>query len=563
MAIECRERYTDYYKQPYLLLLAILCCANTLFAQSSEKNQAARERINSLNQTAKKLNSDSTAQALILGHEAYLLAVKENDKLLQAQTMLTLSEGYLYDDSYDMALQYVYDALDIFQSLKDQAGIADAYTLLGWLFYDTENPILSMDYHQKAEKLIAAGTDIKKKATALNAIGLVFQMMNNSDSAKVYFQKTIAIAEKNKISTILGAALNNLGICENVLGQYSQAIAHFEKAMEMEAVDGKHNKLPLAEIQNQLAYSFLKLNNYKKADSLLVSARSIIDASTSNTRKEKLLDNLHTSALLYQATGNYQRAFDCLQQYIATNNEIVSRNKTEMVDALHLRRETQAREKQINELNAQKELRSFQRNALAAGLVLLGIIGFLLYSRLRRKQQRDKEMEAMKRLLIEKELDETLHEKEALTDKLGFKDQNIKEYALLLTHNDELLKNFIQETSHLMTMENADIKNMPNGYNKLVKKFLQDLEQHANDKTLHLSSDDAHADFFFNLLQKYPHLTENERKLCAQIRLNLSSKEIAALNNISVKSVEMARYRLRKHFGLQKNEDLNAFIRSF
>lgn len=563
MTIVPLKRYTTYYKQVFLSLLTLLCSASTLLAQSSEKDKAAREKINELNQTAKKLNSDSTAQALILGHEAYLLAVKENDRLLQAQTMLTLSEGYLYDDSYDMALQYAYDALDIFQALKDQAGIANAYTLLGWLFYDTENPILSMDYHQKAGKLIAAGTDNKKKATALNAIGLVFQMMNNSDSAKIYFQKAIVIAEEYKINTILGAALNNLGICENALGQYQRAIAHFEKAMSLERGDAVHNSLSQAEIQNQLAYSFLKLNNYKKTDSLLMSARNIIDASTSNTRKEKLLDNLHTYALLYQATGNYQRAFDCLQQYIAVNNEIVSRNKTEMVDALHLRRETQSREKQINELNAQKELRSFQRNALAAGLVLLGIIGFLLYSRLRRKQQRDKEMEAMKRLLIEKELDETLHEKEALTDKLGFKDQNIKEYALLLTHNDELLKNFIQETNRLMTAEDADIKNMPHAYNKLVKKFLQDLEQHANDKNLHLASEDAHADFFFNLLQKYPHLTENERKLCAQIRLNLSSKEIAALNNISVKSVEMARYRLRKHFGLQKNEDLNAFIKSF
>ncbi|MCD2424801.1 tetratricopeptide repeat protein [Niabella pedocola] len=545
------------------MILLFLGCGTPMLLSQSKKNKAAYDRIQVLNRTAKKLNSDSTAQALILAHEAYLLAVKENDRFWQAQTMLTLSEGYLYDDSYDMALQYAYDALDIFQSLKHETGIADTYTLLGWIFYDTENAILSMDFHQKAAKLIAAGTDEKKKAVALNAIGLVYQMMNNSDSAKIYFQKTIAISEAHKITIIQGAALNNLGISENALGQYPQAIIHFEKAMEIEQMEHLHSKLPLAEVQNQLAYAYLKLNNYDKADSLLKSARSIIDASTSNTRKEKLLDNLHTYALLHQATGNYQRAFECLQQYIAINNEIVSRNKTEMVDALHLSRETQNREKQINELSAQKELRSFQRNALAAGLVLLGIIGFLLYSRLRRKQQRDKELEAMKRLLIEKELDNTLHEKEALNDKLGFKDQNIKKYALLLTRNDELLKNFIRETGHLMTTEEADLKTMPNAYSKLVKKFLQDLEQQANDKTLHLSSDDAHADFFFNLLQKYPDLTESERKLCAQIRLNLSSKEIAALNNISVKSVEMARYRLRKHFGLQKNEDLNAFISSF
>ena len=57
-------------------------------------------------------------------------------------------------------------------------------------------------------------------------------------------------------------------------------------------------------------------------------------------------------------------------------------------------------------------------------------------------------------------------------------------------------------------------------------------------------------DFIKELKTKYPKLTPNDLKLCTYLRLNLSSKEIAPLLNISVRSVEISRYRLRKKMGL-------------
>jgi len=68
--------------------------------------------------------------------------------------------------------------------------------------------------------------------------------------------------------------------------------------------------------------------------------------------------------------------------------------------------------------------------------------------------------------------------------------------------------------------------------------------------------------FYSNLLTKYPKLTKNEQRLCALIRLDLSSKEIANLLNISEKSVEMNRYRLRKKIHITKSESLSQFIKS-
>ena len=67
--------------------------------------------------------------------------------------------------------------------------------------------------------------------------------------------------------------------------------------------------------------------------------------------------------------------------------------------------------------------------------------------------------------------------------------------------------------------------------------------------------------FYKNLDKKYPNLTENEKKLCSLLRLKLSSKEIASILNITPKSVEVNRYRLRKKMNFKKNDRLSKQLR--
>ena len=70
----------------------------------------------------------------------------------------------------------------------------------------------------------------------------------------------------------------------------------------------------------------------------------------------------------------------------------------------------------------------------------------------------------------------------------------------------------------------------------------------------------ADKDFLHKVNELHPDLTPNDLRLCAYLRLNLSSKEIAPLLNISVRSVEVKRYRLRKKMDLQHEKSLVAYI---
>ena len=72
--------------------------------------------------------------------------------------------------------------------------------------------------------------------------------------------------------------------------------------------------------------------------------------------------------------------------------------------------------------------------------------------------------------------------------------------------------------------------------------------------------DQVHVDFLKRLREQYPQLSANDHKLCAYLRMNLSSKEIATLMNISVRGVEASRYRLRKRLELSSDANLAEVI---
>ncbi len=72
--------------------------------------------------------------------------------------------------------------------------------------------------------------------------------------------------------------------------------------------------------------------------------------------------------------------------------------------------------------------------------------------------------------------------------------------------------------------------------------------------------EEVHKDFFTNLTSKYPHLTQNDLRMCAFIRMDFSTKEIARFLNIKDTSVQISRVRIKKKLGLSRETDLYAFI---
>ena len=97
------------------------------------------------------------------------------------------------------------------------------------------------------------------------------------------------------------------------------------------------------------------------------------------------------------------------------------------------------------------------------------------------------------------------------------------------------------------------------------KTFFKNIDSQINSRywdDFYERYDELHNDFLKKITNSYPELTVAEIKLCALIRLNLSSKEICALTNRSLRTVENIRYRIRKKMKVDRNIGLSQYILS-
>jgi len=120
--------------------------------------------------------------------------------------------------------------------------------------------------------------------------------------------------------------------------------------------------------------------------------------------------------------------------------------------------------------------------------------------------------------------------------------------AELLTKTKEELNKVIKVIDNPQAI--SELKKMMRTYNEDDK-----MDQEWKNFTKHF--DKVHSDFLNIIKERYPAITSNELKLCAYLRMNLSTKEIAQFANISVRGVEIGRYRLRKK--LQIPTEINLF----
>lgn len=207
--------------------------------------------------------------------------------------------------------------------------------------------------------------------------------------------------------------------------------------------------------------------------------------------------------------------------------------------------------------------------------VLVGILLLTTFVRIQKERFRKKEM------LLEKRRQVELGKKQRILDKVEA--QKREEVSKL---EEEKLEVELRHVNNLLAASTMNLV-VKNDFITTIREELKDLNRKGEsletnkvlerivkeiDTTLKIQEDwdqfehhfdQVHGDFLNRLRVQFTDLTPSEQKLCVFLRLNLNTKEIANLLSISVRGVEVARYRLRKKLGLTKGENLSKFILEF
>ncbi|MDX6189683.1 histidine kinase [Flavobacterium sp. Fl-318] len=199
-------------------------------------------------------------------------------------------------------------------------------------------------------------------------------------------------------------------------------------------------------------------------------------------------------------------------------------------------------------------------------LYLIGIAGILFFyykwNKLRYTQKLKLQAEELKHqreilemeLKTENELNIQEYEKHILELELQTKSSEVAGKSLSIAKQSEMIDNI------------QNILNTEKDFSKLkseIKKAIKINEVNKHEwEIFETNLNQIHNEFIINLTKKFPNLTPKDIKLCVYLKMNLSSKEIAPMMNISFRGVELHRYRLRKKLDLTQDENLSKFLLS-
>jgi hypothetical protein len=195
-------------------------------------------------------------------------------------------------------------------------------------------------------------------------------------------------------------------------------------------------------------------------------------------------------------------------------------------------------------------------------IIGLGIRKYNTWQKKKLKLQKSKYEEKQRQMSIEHQLEIEQNEKEIIRLKnekleaeIMLKTKELADTSMQLVERSDALSKVKEELQKLYknNNENHDIK-------KTIH-LLNDIEKNnASWEKFAVHFDEINNNFLKNLKSHFPKLTNTDLKVCAYLQLNLASKEIAQLMNISVRGIEISRYRLRKKLGLNSDQSISDFL---
>jgi len=199
---------------------------------------------------------------------------------------------------------------------------------------------------------------------------------------------------------------------------------------------------------------------------------------------------------------------------------------------------------------------------LLIACLLYGIYRYILHLFHVKKETIERAEEARRLHEIEQREQKIIAlQNENLEIELTIKSKELAASTISLIKKNELLATIKEE---LNTQKKILGTVYPNKYyDKLIRILNENLDSEDDWAIFQTNFDRIHENFFRNLHTNYPELTSNDLRFCAYLRLNLSSKDIAHLMNISLKGVELARYRIRKKIGIPSTKSLTEFMIEF
>jgi tetratricopeptide (TPR) repeat protein len=439
--------------------------------------------------------------------------------------MLTAAKGEVYNQlgEYVKALELLFEAVELAERRERRADLPMFYTGIANIYYTTGDYVKSVDFLLRSLELYDEQAGLRTAANGTGAMDDVERDRAQSVQIECSRERQRAIILCN-----IGNAYGNLPRSRSKeMGYYREALAIYRRIGDRRgecsvlgnigtglAARGKHadalrhqlealaisealdNDIQTAILYSQLGMTYQQMESFAESIGYFERALEIFG----RLEQRRFEYDLHRMlAESYERSGELARAFEHQKRYITLKEEVLGHEKQRKIAEIQMRLDIERSEREKERLLAQTTM---------------------------------------------------------LREELALKNRQLTATALRLVEKNELLDNLQKQIRELLAESNADRRKG----RALVAEIQQNRRAEDSWNQFKKEFEHVHPDFMRALSQRYPALTPTELKICALLKINLGTKEIAQLLCIAPRSVDMNRYRIRKKLGLPYEVNLTSFL---
>ena len=516
----------------------------SVLVDSLAKTSSEIERSKISLEIASKLENSDWDRALYYLDIAQKNAVDSESEEVIANYYNAAGDLFFSKDALDIALKYYLKAYDYYKNKPSSDSSINLEQNLAVVYGRIKEPKKARTFFKKLYGYAEKENDTVLLAKILNNIGTSY-LSSQLDSASYYYNQSEKLLKKIPGEMQLKAYLNgNLGRAYFLKDSLDKAQIHFALAIDYIENESESRSQSKGWIYNTVSTYY---ENISQLDSTIVYAfkanRALSDYQYS-FENQAALQTLYKN---YLKKKDYKNAAEYFQKYDEVRDSLNLEEKSANVEKIKVEQEYKNKEK-IRELQDSK--RRFRNYILFLSLVAILLLLGILLVRFKNKLKNTK-LEKQLAVARQKELDTNLQ----------LKNKELIGKAMVEIHHTEIIEEILQDLKEVK--RKAAKKETQKAIDYIAKRLKRDTSSNIWEE-FEMRFEQVHESFYKNLSNKHPDLTSRDKRLCALLKLNLTSKEIAQITGQSSKSVENARTRLRKKLNITHSPtDLSVYLSSF
>jgi tetratricopeptide (TPR) repeat protein len=464
--------------------------------------------------------------AIKIGEQVVEKASRWNMSLEIAEGRGIMAVAYAQVGDFDNSSKLYFENLKLYEKLNKKDLTGRTLGNIGADFLEQQNYIKALEYTKKALQIGLETNNLALVTDQYNNLAAIYHIgFSDYATAMLNYYKALEVAEEIQDFEQQGGIMLNISNIFMLKNNFDSALFYLDRSCSV--FQKLNNPILMAEVYIAFANFYFQKGDYLKSREFALSSLKIGEENGA------LQTILNTSDLMYKICLLENDSSEAFKYHL------ILANTKDSLFFLQNQKELFKLEFQYNQDKLVKEQKIRQlRNYFILGFIILGLLSGLAIILLFYSRQKIK-------------IKNTTLEKEKAVSDLKFKNKELSINLMALLKKNNLIAEISQKL--------ANLENSPPGMNlkESLIRLNHEIKQSTDDRLwqeFSVQFKETNSEFYNKLLKKYSDLTHSELKLCAYLRLNMTTKEIADLTGQTTETLGKARYRLRKKFGLTNSE---------